>query len=357
MNVVLTVCAALFLIFSKADAAFAFSSPNLFNPSMTAFGNFLTCGGQGYPSIAEGLCDSPFVFREVELDIRATIDPWADGVFILAFEPDHPDPHGHSHDDEAKFKVKIEEAYVTLKKLPVLNVSLAGMLLKAGKFRLPFGRLNQIHLHDLPQSTLPLSMQALLGPHGLSKTGFSGQFLIPTPGGSNALTLTAQVLAGDTKIPAFLGRLAWFWDLAPSHDVELGVSGYWKEDDVKWEQMYGTDVSYKWRPYILGEKQSFLFSNEWYVQSLEKYGVFAWAQYQFNQSTYLGLRYDYRHVDIDIGHAIGGFLTYYTTEFLRLRAGYEAVTDASWSNLRNNFLLEINFIIGSHPVEPYWVNR
>ena len=84
-------------------------------------------------------------------------------------------------------------------------------------------------------------------------------------------------------------------------------------------------------------------------------GGFVWSQYQINQWLYPGVRYSYYQgvgKQDNPNHSVGAFLTYYTTEFLRLRAGYE------WDNYnQNKVLLEINFVMGSHPVEPYWVNR
>ncbi|MBH1988762.1 MAG: hypothetical protein I8H75_03350 [Myxococcaceae bacterium] len=325
---------------------------NLFNPGLTAFGNFLTCIG----------CQKPFELREIELDIRASIDPWADGVAIIAFEP-----HG-SHE-----AVHIEEGYALLKKLPGLDEAPWGLTLKMGKYLLPFGRFNQIHLHDLPQMTQPKPVQAFLGDHGFSRPGISAEFFIPTPGENNSLRLNLNILASNglpfariknQTYPAGSARLAWFWDLAAEHDFEVGASAYLQghpEFNLQPLQLYGADAYYKWRPYLQGEKRSFLIGSELFVangvQGRNGYwpwGMFIWSQMQINQWLYPGIRYSYlQGAQVDTpSHSVGAFLTYYTTEFLRLRAGYE------WDNhQQHKALLEINFIFGSHPVEPYWVNR
>ncbi len=359
------------------------SSSNLFNPGITAFGNFLNCFGQGgYPKNAHGLCDSPFVFREAELDIRAVVDPYADAVLILAFEPAHDhghDHHGHEHAGEDSFQAEIEEAYITFKKLPVFNSTPFGLQLKAGRFRTPFGRFNQIHLHDLPHLTPVAPLQAFLGPHGMIRNGFSAQMPIPTPGDNNSMSLTLQILNGgglpfdlieDAHWPAGLAHLSWFWDLEKGHDLEVGLSAYLEHRPGNWSrpvQVYGADVNYKWRPFLFGDKHSFLFGGELYAAPKEMnsktmlaLGGFGFAQYQLNQWTYLGVRYDYRNLENSKegrGHGIGAYLTYYTTEFLRLRAGYEISGGQNFSKPTNNFLVELNFVFGSHPVEPYWVNR
>jgi hypothetical protein len=52
------------------------------------------------------------------------------------------------------------------------------------------------------------------------------------------------------------------------------------------------------------------------------------------------------------------YASYYTTEFLRFRLGFEhRQSDFAEQNDINTILLEINFVFGSHPTEPYWVNR
>ena len=329
---------------------------NLFNPGLTVFGNFLGCVGAD--------CKRPFTLREIELDLRASIDPWADGVAIIAFEPEHQE-------------VEIEEGYVVIKKLPILDDAPWGLTLKIGHYLLPFGRFNQIHLHDLPQITQPAAVKAFLGDHhGLARDGISAEFFIPTPGDDNSLRLNLNIMTGgglpfndpfeSTRpiYPAGLAHTAWFWDLAPEHDLEVGLSAYLENNPTPKKQLiqlYGTDISYKWRPYSQGEKRSLLIGAELFVANgihgINGYwplGGFIWTQYQINQWFYPGVRYTYyQGVNRDIpNHSVGAFLTYYTTEFLRLRAGYE------WDNYsQNKVLLEINFVMGSHPVEPYWVNR
>ena len=56
--------------------------------------------------------------------------------------------------------------------------------------------------------------------------------------------------------------------------------------------------------------------------------------------------------------AVHPYLSYYLTEFLRVRVAFEH----RWSDLahedgRDTLLTELNFLFGSHPPEPFWVNR
>ena len=344
-------------------------SETAFNPSITAFGNFLGCFSTSETD-SQDLTDCPntFFFREFELDIRSPIGPFgkgsADGVVILAFEQEAP----------GVFHADLEEAYINLKP--------GGFQLKVGRFLSSFGRINRTHTHDLPQMTMPLSVIHFLGGHGFGQDGFSADIPLPSPGESNALTLNAEMLFGNlfespspplapkTGLPKFMGRLSWFFDLGNGHDMDIGASALLQpNENGPLFQLYGGDFNYRWRPYILGDKRSFLFGGEVYtaLNGAERYfdmtpvGGFAFAQLQFNQRTYLGARYSYDQGATStekLNTTAGVFLTYYTTEFLRFRAAYERVSnEASFQNGRDQFLFELNFIFGSHPAEPYWVNR
>ncbi|HTF89060.1 MAG TPA: hypothetical protein VK843_11670, partial [Planctomycetota bacterium] len=150
-------------------------SAGVFNPAITVFGNFLARHDDQHVFVdddpANERVDNRFMLREAELDFRAAIDPWADGVMIFSFAQD--EPH--------EFSAEVEEGYVTLKKLPLLDTAPLGLKVKAGRFRPEFGRFNFTHLHDLPQPSYPRAMTAFLGPEGLIQDGVSGQFFLPSP--------------------------------------------------------------------------------------------------------------------------------------------------------------------------------
>ena len=343
-------------------------SAGIFNPGITVFGNFLTRVDDqpvfvdADPSLER--IDDRSHLREVEVDFRAAIDPWADGVVIATFESEVP----------GAFEAGIEEGYLTLKKLPFLESAPGGLRVKIGRFRPEFGRFNYIHLHDLPQPSYPRALGNFLGPEGLIQEGFSGQFFLPSGSENSTLEGTLQVLDGgglplapDTpgSQVATLGHLKWFRDLGESSNVELGLSGY--ESDSS-HQLFGVDATYKWKPLRSGEWRSFLLGGELFASRLDDptlgddpVGYYLWTQYQFDRNVYLGLRYDHAEELADASQstdATGLFLTYYTTEFLRFRLGLEHTeSDVAELDGLNTALLEINFVYGSHPVEPYWVNR
>ncbi|MCU0292960.1 MAG: hypothetical protein MUF10_13365 [Thermoanaerobaculaceae bacterium] len=90
------------------------------------------------------------------------------------------------HDDE----IELEEAYATILR------GLPGRLqLKAGKYRVDFGKLNLLHPHAYSFLDTPLVHQVLLGEEGLIDIGVNLNTQIPI--GSAALTLSGNVLKGD----------------------------------------------------------------------------------------------------------------------------------------------------------------
>jgi len=359
---------------------------NAFNPSMTVFGNFLGCVGlerehthshdddhghdhehapghvgHHHDFGEDGFCKSGVYFRHLEIDLRAAIDPYARGVAILGFDTEG---------------VHLEEAYMVITSLPGLDWSNWGFTLKGGKFLASFGRFNQIHTHDLPHIFAPRAQIAFLGEEGLSRAGVSFYTPVPTAGDWNALGLTLELLDGkgmplapkyDGRFVGGIGRLNWFFDMAVSHDFEVGASSYsgpaGTDDDTRLLQLYGADVHYRFRP---SSYHSYLLGGEFYIANKGKdtskwpLGLFAYTQYQFAKGVYLGLRYDFapnpEELD-EMWHAGSAYLTWYTSEFLRFRLGYEhVVTDPQTWGGYDTIMLGVTFVFGSHPVEPYWVN-
>ena len=342
-------------------------SASVFNPGLTVFGNFLARvdDAAAYVDDDPGAerADDRFSLREVELDLRAPIDPWADGVLIATFEAEVP----------GEYEASIEEGYVTLKKLPFLDSAPAGLKVKAGRFRPSLGRFNTIHLHDLPQITYPRALRTFLGSEGFLADGLSGQFFLPSPSERDVLDATVQVLDGgniavaadqDPSDIATVGRVKWFRDLAPGRDLELGLSSWHSSGS---DELWSVDATYRWKPFVAGEWKSFLLGFEGFQADLDDplaaspSGWDLWSQYQLSRNLYVGARYDWTEELADASlesRTAGVFLTYYTTEFLRFRLGYERTSsDVAELDGLESLFLELNFIFGSHPAEPYWVNR
>jgi hypothetical protein len=365
---------------NKIDAISRSSAAVVFNPRTTAFLNLAARADNRRVFDSEGeaeIDDRPFL-RTVELDLRAPVDPYAEAIAILAIE-----------DEAGKgFEIDPEEVYGLIKRLPILETAPLGLKLKVGKYRAPLGVNNRLHLHDVPWTTRPLIVSKFLGTEhgdffesGFNPVGMDLDFFLPNPIPGSTLEMNLDVIrAGELglsgglegKQPAFLGHLNFSADWKNEHLLILGASAYDERGDNS-TRLIGADLTYKWGPAERRQTRSFVAGGEIFFgkssyadTSLTEitnspYGWYAYTQYQTSYWLYLGLRYDWLQEPSDeqlITKSWSAYASYYTTEFLRFRLGFERrLSDIPEQNDVNTFLLEINFVFGSHPTEPYWVNR
>ncbi len=345
------------------------------NPSLTLIGNaFARLDDRKVLNENGERIDDQVNVREVEIDARAAVDPYADGVFTLAFESEVP----------GEGEVHVEEAYVRLKRLPFLEKPPLGLKLRGGRFRPTFGKMNLLHTHDLPQTVRPLVVEEFLGDEGFHANGGSAEFFIPAPWDrEGSLDFTFQALdAGHLAAAAearnefaYLAHLRWFRTFADAHNLELGASGYWgpTDPDGKTEIFLGgIDFFYRWKPLRGGEWRSLLLGGEIFaadrefvdagsIQEASPLGYYLMAQYQIGPRLYAGARWDWtQSIEDDRIETYGVIpsVSYYLSEFLRLRLNYQRL----WSDLdekdgRDTVFFEVNFLIGAHPPHPFWVNK
>ena len=358
------------------------------NPAIAVIGNFVGRGDTKRVFNADGdRIGNKFNFREAEIDMRAPIDPYADGVLIASLESETP----------GKFEAAVEEGYVTIKKLPFLDEPPLGLKLKVGRFRPLFGKFNVLHTHDLPTTFRSLATEEFLGAGGFIQNGASGNFFIPTPWDpDSSLDATMEILTGgDVAISpdaksrlSYLGHLRWYRTLFDGHDLQLGWSSYVHPagNGVGSADFHGVDFLYRWKPFRLGEYKSFLlggelmFARRSYPKASEPadveraivlrgllpgngkpFGYSLFSQWQVDQRTYAGLRWDHTTTLFNPGlvrRSVTPYVSYYFSEFLRARLSYEH----RWSDLfteanRNSVFFELNWVFGAHPPEPFWVNK
>jgi len=250
--------------------------------------------------------------------------------------------------------------------------------------------MNLLHTHDLPQTTRPLAVAEFLGEEGFVSNGGSAEFFIPTPWDrEESVDVTLQALsAGEAAVAedadhgfAYLGHVRWFRTVFDAHTLDLGASGYWGRtgpEGLESVLLGGLDFLYKWKPLRAGEWKSLVLSGELFAADRDfrvdtdgdglpdpahasPLGAYLMAQYQFGYRLYAGVRGDWTQAIDDDGSETWGvlpYVSYYLSEFLRFRVNYQHL----WSDLpdedgRDTVFLELNFVIGSHPPEPFWVNR
>lgn len=354
--------------------------PSAFNPAISVIGDMGIQGGFGFKKhehddhAHEGHdhahgheFKNGFVIREIEFEFRGDVDPYADAMIALAIEPG----------DFQHVDVHLEEAYARLKAWPWLGRAPLGLITKLGRFRTAIGRMGRVHLHNIPQITYPLAMRSFLGDEGYSSQGVSFNAAF-NPSVLSAVNLFLEGVTlnrlpmqkkGAEKMPSGIGHVWWHQELAPFHYLDVGVSGLFGRQGKAESGLFflgGGDLHYSYVPAGYGQNPLFLMGSETFTANAVStgrwpLGNFTWAQVRLIGSSFFGVRYDLAPQEDQLQkfqHAIGGYLSYYTTEFLRFRLGYEHVmpTISSFSG-DHRFMLSMNFILGSHPVEPYFVNR
>src|SRR5262245_17741716 len=244
------------------------------NPRITVIGDFLWRFDDKKVFVdndpAEPRIDDTINVREVELDLRASIDPFVDGVAILALESESP----------GEFEATVEEFYGVIKSLPLplWETPPLGTKIKLGRFRTEFGLNNKLHLHDLPQSDRPLVVEEFLGFEGQVANGVSTQSFLPSPG-DTALELTLQVLNGGSAPIAeqnnrlsYLMNLNFYVPLADDHSLNVSAIGFYGVNDRDLghqDRVASLDLLYKWKPARMGEYQSILFGGQLFYGSHE----------------------------------------------------------------------------------------
>lgn len=360
------------------------SSLNVFNPTVSVFLNGLwrldnkDVYHEHHGEILK--LDDRFLLRAAELDFRAAVDPFADAVLVVGAHKEAP----------GEYEIDVEEGYVAIKSLPLgfWEQPPLGTEIKTGRFLTSTGILNRLHEHDLPQSMRGLTYENFFGGHSYAADGVSVRSHLPSIGDS-ALTLTAEAVQGGgwkmghdgSDRPAFIGNLNWFNTFADEHDVDLSLIGTYgsnDEDGRRQAKLVSLDAFYRWRPLRSGQWNSvvvagqvFYGSREWETRD-ETSGVvteagtnralgwLAYSQYQIDRQWYAGVRFDWtQHLENrdTVSCRLNPCVTFYVSEFFRIRAGYEQ----TWSDDRaldglKTFLLEFNIVFGAHPPHPYWAN-
>lgn len=327
------------LVASAPPPANTGGAPSLFplNPGLTVFGDVVGQLGLHDGTIAPG---STMFLRSLELDIRAAVDPFAKAAVVLAFEQEAPPLDGSAPGEG--FGAEPEEAYIDLVALPW---HLSG---RVGKFKQPFGLMNRTHPHDLPWVDAPGAL-GLLAEDGYNDTGGTLSWLVAA--GPLGITVTGGALSGDpfeaAGPNAGLAGLARVEVFGGFGDVDVGVGASAVRHFGIGEQALGGDFSFRYRP---STRRSVVVLAELLRSMQGEVGGYAALQVQPWRTVYLGFREDF-DVSGPVKHNV--FISYYTSEFLRLRIG--GGYDPAAQEL--DALAQLTFVWGSHPIEPWWVNK
>ena len=330
----------------------------LLNPDVGIIGNFITATGESRGG-SESFAPQPFMtLQESEASLQAIVDPYARADFFLAIGEEG---------------IEVEEGFVTFPTLP------AGLLVKAGKFRANFGRLNAFHNHTLPWVDRPLVMYNLLGGEtedpdtGIKDAGVSVSRLIPA--GNLFLEATGELFRGDSGTLfqsnrrqdfSLVGRLRAYRDISESSNVEIGGSYARGHNDAGSDfltHLYGAEVTFRWKPLQRAIYRSFVARSELVWSRREEplvrhdaFGGYASADYQLQRRWFVGARADWAERAREASIRDRGFsavLTYWPSEFSQVRSQYRRTRFGDRDPVANELLFQVLFTIGAHGAHPF----
>jgi hypothetical protein len=346
----------------------ATSNAKLLNPDISLIGDFI--GTAGHNDVSPG---RSLELHESEVGLQAIIDPYARADAFISFGEEG---------------VNVEEAYVTFTSLP------AGLLMKVGKMRADFGKVNTIHNHALPYIDRPFATNNLVGGEdGIDDAGISISRFLPAPK-NWFMEGTAQVFRGDSdgvysalrrQDLSVVGHLRAYRDLSESTNLDLGVSysrghndagtvatNVFFDPDHFLSNLYGVDATLRWKPLRRAIYKNFLFRTELFwsardqlsalnaFQTQHAFGTYASAEYRVNRRWTVGGRFDRS------GHAnnanltdtgFSAILTYWPSEFSQIRGQYRfghlALANPGDFSNANELLFQFLFVMGAHGAHPF----
>jgi len=328
------------------------SAAKALNPDISVIGDFIGVAGhnpiQPSPSLQ---------MHESEVGLQAIIDPYARGDFFLSFGEEGVD---------------LEEGYVTFTALP------ANFVVKVGKMRADFGKVNTLHNHVLPWVDRPLVTNNLVGGEdGIDDAGISIQRILPAPKGI-FLEATGQLFrgdSGDTQHPLFqastksdvsaVAHLRTYKDITESTNLDLGVSysrGHNKLGSDFLTQLYGVDATLRWKPLRRSIYHSFIGRSEFVWSQRQQlpfeqraFGFYVSGDYQLGRRWFLGGRYDHsdRPTQANLTDNGGSLvLTYWPSEFSQVRGQYR-FTHYAGNVDAHELLMQVQFSLGAHGAHPF----
>jgi hypothetical protein len=333
----------------------ALTNAKVFNPDMAVIGDFLGAAGRNTVNPSPAL-----EMHESEASFQAVVDPYARADFFVSFGEEG---------------VELEEGFLTLTEVP------GKLLMRVGKMRAAFGKVNSLHNHVLPWTDRPLVINNLVGgEEGIDDAGISVARLIPA--GPVFLEATGQVFRGDSGETLFrsskrgdlsyVGHLRGYHDLSESTNVDLGASYSYGHNpagivgDVDLGRfttnLFGVDATLRWRPLTRAIYHQFIGRSEVIWSNREQFdgrqrsmGYYLSGEYQFARRWWLSGRYDRSDRAEDaalLDQSGSAVLTYWPSEFSQVRGQYRHTNYADGPDA-NELLFQFQFSIGAHGAHPF----
>jgi len=303
--------------------------------------------------------------REVQLGFFGRIDPYASAV-VRVSAGEEPTQGASS---SRELSVRLDEANATLLALPL------GTTARFGLMRPRFGTLNTVHQDDLPQVDRPNVLARFFGEEELDgERGIEAFWVLPF---STYHELSLGVFDGDNETafgrgslrdPLLIGRWRTFLELQELGGLQLDMSAATGTTaDRHRNTVIGVGGKYKW----IGAGSGFpvltlaaeglggfreMDSDSGGNARAERWGAYAYAQYDVNRRWAAGLRGDWTELPVERGRewALSPYVQFKPSEFLRFRLQYKHTEGrGAVERSAEELFLQGSFILGAHPTERF----
>jgi hypothetical protein len=327
------------------------------NPDISVIGQIF--GTYTDDTLVQAHDKATLILGETELSFDAALNPYFKGAFVLSID--------------SKGGIDVEEAYAVMVRGLPLNLAL-----KAGKYRLNFGKLNQAHPHAYPflrppRVLTPDAAKLLPGEESFNDIALEASALIPVVG-SWVIIASGGVLEGGSFHPeepaiahAWLAHVSNSFFAGPAA-CDIGASFTQGTNSVVANtktMVLGVDAKTKitWSPmYALTVGGEYLFKSSEIVDSAgaksrdDRYGFYVYANTQFFTRYNAGVLFEqYRNPDdrTAIDRAIKPFVGFSVLEeSTLLRASYEYFISAN-SQKNSTVELQLLFSMGPHKAHQF----
>lgn len=308
--------------------------------------------------------DNKLDIRSAEVSFFGPLDPTFDANLNFA-----------AHNEEGEFVAEVHEAYINSSKL------IPSSRIKAGKFFLGVGRLNQFHQHDWSFISAPRVQREFFDSEGVADSGVEFSTLLPlesfweiTVGVTNGYTYGHSHDAGKKpQVPTHYIHPVNFIDFGDAGALQWGLNYLGRTDhQAEKTQLYGLDFVFKKTE---GKTLSFLFQSEiWYrnksapgTDTVEEIGTYLYPQMALNEQWQAGVRLDLfselsrRFVSDgseqkNLNYVVVPTITFKNSEFSTFRLAYtrDTATFKGESDTTSQ-MLELQFIaiLGAHPAHSF----
>jgi hypothetical protein len=328
-------------------------TPSKMNPAIAAVGEFEASTSDN-PELGH---PHEIMFHGGDLDLYASVDPYFKAELVIAVS-----------DKEAGF----EEAFLESMTIP------AGLKVRVGKFKTPFGKWNTVHGHALPTITIPLSWELVFGEEGLNESGIAVSELLPfMPTYHEIIGLvlngnnTTAFNDAKTRDLLYMGHLKNFFELGDYRTLEIGFSGAYgrnnqNRDPALYSFIAGANFIFQWKHSMFPLERAFTLWSEVYhsrrettktdhpreVKTHTSTGFFVLGKLQFAKRWYATCLYDYSGDPLETGETFNSISTgvaFQPSEFSEFKFEYHRLMECDEILAPVNVLRGMAiFTIGAH---------